>query len=192
LSIAPCNQNSSPSGPLLKGADGQSIPSWGLIKKTAIQRQTFHIQFLAVSVRPSTPLLQKIPDSVAADVKSLLKKFPAILRTGDVKPSPTHGVEHPIHIGSHPPVYAKSRRLNLEKLQIAKAEFKRLVSAGIVHRLKLPWASPLHMVPKKDGSWLLCSDYCHLNLVTTPDKYPLPNMQDLLCASLWVGFAMSS
>jgi hypothetical protein len=37
----------------------------------------------------------------------------------------------------------------------------------------------LHMVPKKDGSWWPCGDYCRLNLVTTPDKYPLPNMQDL-------------
>jgi hypothetical protein len=35
------------------------------------------------------------------------------------------------------------------------------------------------MVPKKDGSWQPCGDYRCLNLVTTPDKYPLPNMQDL-------------
>jgi hypothetical protein len=34
LSIVPCSQNSSPSGPLLKGADGQPIPSWGFIQKT--------------------------------------------------------------------------------------------------------------------------------------------------------------
>ncbi len=34
------------------------------------------------------------------------------------------------------------------------------------------------MVPKKDGSWWPCCDYHHLNLVTTPDKYPLPDMQD--------------
>jgi hypothetical protein len=64
-------------------------------------------------------------------------------------------------------------------LQIAKVEFKRLESAGIVRRSKSPWASPLHMVPKKDGSWRPCSDYRRLNLVKTPDKYPLPNMQDL-------------
>ncbi len=47
LSIVPCSQNSSPSGPLLKGADGQPIPSWGFIKKTAIPRQIFYIHFLA-------------------------------------------------------------------------------------------------------------------------------------------------
>ncbi len=34
LSIVPCNQNSNPSGPLLKGADGQRIPSWGFIQKS--------------------------------------------------------------------------------------------------------------------------------------------------------------
>jgi hypothetical protein len=34
LSIVPCNHNTSPSGPLLKGADGQPIPSWGFIQKT--------------------------------------------------------------------------------------------------------------------------------------------------------------
>jgi hypothetical protein len=34
LSIVPCSQNASPSGPPLKGADGPPIPSWGFIKKT--------------------------------------------------------------------------------------------------------------------------------------------------------------
>jgi hypothetical protein len=32
---------------------------------------------------------------------------------------------------------------------------------------------------KKDRPWRPCGDYRHLNLVTTQDKYPLPNMQDL-------------
>jgi hypothetical protein len=33
---------------------------------------------------------QKLPDSVPADVKALLQKFPSILRTEDVKLTPTH------------------------------------------------------------------------------------------------------
>jgi hypothetical protein len=80
---------------------------------------------------------------------------------------------------AHPPVFAKFHRLNQEKLIIAKTESKRLESADIIHRSKSPWASPLHMVTKKDGLWRPCGDYRSLNLVTTPDKYPLPNMQDL-------------
>ncbi len=110
--------------------------------------------------------------------KLYCKKSP-LLRTWDVKPTPTHGVKHHIHTGSHPPVFAKSRRLDSEKLQLAKAEFKRLESAGIIRRFTLSWASPLHMVPKKDGSRRPCGDYRCLNLVTALDKYPLPNMQDL-------------
>jgi hypothetical protein len=36
------------------------------------------------------------------------------------------------------------------------------------------------MVPKQDGSWRPCGNYRRLNMIITPDKYPLPNMQDLL------------
>jgi hypothetical protein len=56
-----------------------------------------------------------VPD----DVKTLLQKFPFILRTGDVKPTPIHGVEHHIHTGSHTPIFAKLRRFDPKKLQIA-------------------------------------------------------------------------
>jgi hypothetical protein len=73
-----------------------------------------------------------------------------------VKPTPNHGVEHHIHTGSHPPVFAKSRRLDPEKLQIAKAEFKRLESAGIVrlaHGTQKRWivAALWRLPPFKSG-----------------------------------------
>jgi hypothetical protein len=55
----------------------------------------------------------------------LLQKHSSILRTGDVMPEPTHSVEHHIHTGSHPPVFAKARRLDSQKLEITKAEFKK-------------------------------------------------------------------
>jgi hypothetical protein len=35
------------------------------------------------------------------------------------------------------------------------------------------------MVRKADGSWGPCSDFRQLNLITEPDKYPLPRMDDL-------------
>ena len=122
----------------------------------------------------SNEILRKIP----ADIQKLLAEFPGILRGDDAPPAPTHGVEHVIETSGRP-IFSKAPRLDSEKLNIAKREFQHLEKLGLVRRSTSPWASPLHMVPKPGGRWRPCGDYCRLNQITTPDRYPLPNMQDL-------------
>jgi hypothetical protein len=110
--------------------------------------------------------------------QDIVKEFPSVVQPLSVSTSPSHGVQHFIQtIGRL--TYAKFCRLDPQRLAAAKAEFAKMLAAGVVRRSLSCWSSPLHMVKKKNGTWRPYGDFCRLNLVTTEDKYPLPNMADL-------------
>ena len=115
--------------------------------------------------------------AVPPPLSDLLSEYSDIMGTGFSDIRPTHGVFHHV-VTSGPPVHARARRLDPVKLTSARAEFLKMEEAGIIRRSCSPWASPLHMVPKPDGSWRPCGDYRALNLATIPDSYPLPYLAD--------------
>jgi len=121
----------------------------------------------AVQVSPSSPSWCKV----------FLEEFSDVVNSSKSLPAASTGVLHHIQTKG-PPLACRFRRLDGVKLQAARAEFMQLEKEGIVRRSSSPWSSPLHMVPKSDGTWRPCGDFRRLNLVTVPDSYPLPNMQD--------------
>jgi len=71
-------------------------------------------------------------------------------------------------------------RLNPEKADALKQELNKLLDLGIIEESSSPWASPIVMVPKPDGTLRLCTDFRKVNSVTVPDPFPLPLVEDLL------------
>lgn len=94
---------------------------------------------------------------------------------------PVHAAfEHRIETGSARPVHVPPRRMSLaERLEIQR-EVDEMLKAGVVEPSRSPWASPIVLVKKKDGTARFCVDYRALNAVTKKDVYPLPRLDDVL------------
>ena len=55
-----------------------------------------------------------------------------------------------------------------------------MMKNGTIRSSSSPYASPVLLVRKKDGTWRFCVDYRHLNNITVKNKHPLPIVDELI------------
>lgn len=102
---------------------------------------------------------------------------------GDVfsdKPGQTSAAKITIDTENAKPVYLPPYRLPASRVKVVQEELRQLLQAGIIEKSDSPWAVPVVLVPKKDGTIRLCVNYTRLNKVTKPDPYPMPRIDELL------------
>jgi hypothetical protein len=98
----------------------------------------------------------------------------------DGKVGVTGLVEHEIEVQDSPPIKCHPyRRSPREKEELEKT-LDELLKDGKVEPSGSPWAAPVVMVQKKDGTMRFCVDYRKINAVTKKDAYPLPRIDDAL------------
>jgi len=86
----------------------------------------------------------------------------------------------PAHIVTEgPPIRQRQYRIPLAKKELVKTCVDEMLRDGIIRPSDSPWAAPITLVPKKDGSTRFCADFRRLNLVTRKNSHPLPHIQDI-------------
>ena len=124
---------------------------------------------------------QKVVPSVSAiDVDFLYDEYFDVFQEPTCLP-PHRDHYHSIALlpDSVPPKMRPYRYPHNQKNEI-EAQIDKLLQQGFIRPSSSPFASPVLLVSKKDGSWRLCVDYRKLNKITIPDKYPIPNIDELL------------
>ncbi|CAF2678539.1 unnamed protein product [Rotaria sp. Silwood2] len=136
-----------------------------------------------------------IPHKILEDINRLIKHLkpehqqlihPILLQEWKVfdisKPSQATDLKtkHRIITQDHPPIYQRPYRVPESIKQQQKELTDEMERNGQISRSQSPWASPVLLVKKHDGSPRFVVDYRKLNSITIRDSYPLPRMDDTI------------
>lgn len=98
------------------------------------------------------------------------------------------GVTHKIVLTDDTPFKERTRRVSPADFDELKKHLHELLAAGVIEESDSPYASPIVLVRKKNGSLRMVVDYRRLNQLTRRDAYPLPRIEEtftLLSGSKW-------
>ena len=121
-------------------------------------------------------------DEQVCQIGELLIKYEHVFSKTSAQPGVAFGVAHEIDTGRAKPFnFTPYRNAPKEREQI-EVMTKEMLANKVCSPSNSPWASPVVLIPKKDGSTRFCVDYRRLNEITVRDVYPLPRIDDCLTA----------
>jgi len=129
---------------------------------------------------------QSLPDLTQSDLTEdqkttlihLMKRYPQVFTE---RPGRTHLTKHTIELqpGAQPS-NTQPYRLFPQKKAIVDQQLEEMIQAKQIAPSRSPWAAPIILAPKKDGSLRFCVDYRKLNASTIRTAYPMPRVDDTL------------
>ncbi|KAM7287740.1 retrovirus-related Pol polyprotein from transposon 17.6 [Ixodes scapularis] len=122
----------------------------------------------------------KLPDLKRPQLSDLLAEYRDCFATSS-KVRQTAVAKHRIVTEDDArPVHRSPYRVSVKEREVIQEQVQEMLNDDIIQPSSSPWASPVVLVKKKDGTLRFCVDYRQLNAVTKKDVYPLPRIDDTL------------
>ena len=136
------------------------------------------------SSRPNPPCRPPLPERLSPlqqqqQLSELFREFSNVFSRGEDDLGSTPLLEHAIETHG-PPLRQPYRRQNPAVRREEMAQVQQMLSSNVIRPSNSPWASPVVMVRKKDGSLRFCVDFRQLNAATVKDAHPLPRIDDVV------------
>ena len=149
------------------------------------------LEIVAIADSPPPPAASKplrpppVPEHLSPiqqqQLKNLFQEFSDIISQGEDDLGCILLLQHAIETEG-PPLHQPYRRQNPAVRREEMAQVQQMLTSGVIRPSNSPWASPVVMVKKKDGSLRFCLDFRQLNAATIKDAHPISRINDLLDA----------
>ena len=113
-------------------------------------------------------------------LRELVEEYSDIFALDSTELGTTELVTHSIDTGNSHPIRQPLRRIPFALQRTMEEMVKKMLAQGVIQNSNSPWASPVVLIEKKDGSHCFCVDYRRLNGLTKMDVFPLPHVDDTL------------
>ena len=121
-------------------------------------------------------LSEDLSEEQRADARKMLERHKELFTD---LPGRARVIRHRLTLTDDKPIRSKPYPLPYAKRANLKEEIDKMLKAGIIQETNSPYASPIVIVNKKDGTDRICVDYRKLNRVTVADPEPMRTAEDL-------------
>ena len=113
-------------------------------------------------------------------VHDLMVEYQHLFTLNDLELGCTSQVKHSIKLDDNKPFKDCYRRIPPQQFEEVRNHLQDMLKVGAIRKSTSPWASPVILVRKKDGSLRFCIDLRKLNSRTIKDAYSLPHIEESL------------
>ncbi|KAL2905959.1 Transposon Ty3-I Gag-Pol polyprotein [Bienertia sinuspersici] len=163
----------------------KGIPPAGVTTSTGQKAMVNSIQLffmqLKVDKEETLQIFNAESRELPPPIYDLLQKYKPVFEEPNSLPPSRDLYDHriPLEFGTNP-VNIRPYRYPLKQRDIIEKLVTEMLAQGIIRDSNSPFASPVVLVGKKDGSWRLCVDYRELNRKIIKDKFPIPVVDELI------------